>query len=124
MLLGMIFMFCFGILRIFGVNRKKEENWKIWAKIGLQCHCVGNPRHCVGNQLHGIDPRQGVGHPRCGEAEVPKWHLSSTPRRSKAKPRRSPMPRSSAMPRRSYCSQKDSESLVLYTDSIGTLIND
>ena len=25
-------MFCFGILRIFRGNRKKEENWKIGAK--------------------------------------------------------------------------------------------
>ena len=32
MLLGVIPMFCF---RIFGGNRKNEETWKIWAKIGL-----------------------------------------------------------------------------------------
>ena len=30
MLLGVIPMLCFEILRIFGGNRKKEENWKIW----------------------------------------------------------------------------------------------
>ena len=34
MLLGMIPMFCFGILRIFGENRKKEENWKSGQKSG------------------------------------------------------------------------------------------
>ena len=34
MLLGVIPMFCFGILGDFGGNRKKEENWKIWAKTG------------------------------------------------------------------------------------------
>ena len=28
MLLGVIPMFCFGILRIFGANRKNEENGK------------------------------------------------------------------------------------------------
>ena len=34
MLLGVIPMFCFVILRIFGGNRKKEKNWKIWEKMG------------------------------------------------------------------------------------------
>ena len=34
MLLGVIPMLCFGILRIFGGNHKKEENWKIWEKTG------------------------------------------------------------------------------------------
>ena len=33
MLLGVIPMFCFVILRIFGGNRKNEENWKIWEKM-------------------------------------------------------------------------------------------
>ena len=70
-------MFCFGILRIFGGNRKKEENWKIWAKIGLLRCSVGNP-------LCGVDLRQGMGYPRRGEAKVPKWHPSGMPRRSKA----------------------------------------
>ena len=32
MLLGVIPMFRFEILRIFGGNRKNEENWKFWAK--------------------------------------------------------------------------------------------
>ena len=34
MLLGVIPMFCFGILGDFGGNRKKKENWKIWEKTG------------------------------------------------------------------------------------------
>ena len=29
-------------------------------------------RHNVGNPRRGVDLRQGVGYPRCGEAEVPK----------------------------------------------------
>ena len=48
MLLGVISMFCLGILRIFGGNRKKKENWKIWAKkIGLLRRSVGNPRRGI-----------------------------------------------------------------------------
>ena len=86
-------MFCFGIFRIFGGNRKNEENWKIWAKFGLLRRSVGNPR-C------GVDLRQGVGHPRRSEAEVPKWHPSGTPRRSKATPWRRPMPQRSSS---SFC---------------------
>ena len=82
MLLGVISMFCFGILRIFGANSKKEENWKIWAKIRLLRRSVGNPRYGV--YLH-----QGMGHPCRDEAKVPKWHPSGTPRHSKATPRRS-----------------------------------
>ena len=58
-------MFCFAILRIFGGNRKKKENWKIWGKIRLLHHSVGNPRR-------GVDLRQGVGYPRRCEVEVPK----------------------------------------------------
>ena len=59
----------FGILRIFRRNRKKEENWKIWAKSGSYAATyVGNPR-C------GVDLCQGVGYPLLGE--VPKWHPSS-----------------------------------------------
>ena len=34
MLLGVIPIFSFEILRIYGGNRKKEENWKIWEKMG------------------------------------------------------------------------------------------
>ena len=70
-------MFCFRILRIFGGNRKKEENWKNPGIIGLLHRSVGNPRR-------GVDLCQGVGYPHRGEAEVPKWHPSSTPRCSKA----------------------------------------
>ena len=94
-------MFCFGI---FGGNRKKEENWKIWAKIGLLRRSVGNP-------CRGVDLRQGVGYPHHGEAEVPKWHPSSTLRRS-------------------YCSQRAIFGFLFlntsysYTDSLRTIIND
>ena len=87
MLLGVISMFCFEILRIFGENLKKEENWKILTKIGLPRRSVGNPCRSVGNPRRGIDLCQGVGHPRHGEAEVPKWNPSGTPRRNKAMPR-------------------------------------
>ena len=80
MLLGVISMFCFGILRIFGGNRKNEENWEIWSKIGLLRRNVGNPRRGVGNPLHGVDLRQGVGHPCHNKAEVPKWQPSGMPR--------------------------------------------
>ena len=67
-------MFCFGILRIFGGNRKKEENWKIWAKIWLLRRSVGNPRR-------GVDLPQGMRYPLRGEVEVTKCHLLGTPRR-------------------------------------------
>ena len=67
MLLRVVPMFGFGILRIFRGNRKNEENWEIWAKIGFLHYSVGNPRH-------GVDLRQGVGYPGGGKAEVPKWH--------------------------------------------------
>ena len=53
---------------------QKLENLGI---IGLLCRSIGNPRRDV-------DLRQGVGYPRRGEAEVPKWHPLGTPRRSKA----------------------------------------
>ena len=86
-------MFCVGILRIFGGNRKKEENWKNRGKIRLLCRNVGNP-------CHGVDLRQGVGNPHRSEADMPKWHPSGTP-----KQRLMPQ-RSSATPRRSYCSQR------------------
>ena len=66
-------MFCFRILRIFGGNHKKIGKLENLSKNGLLCCNVGNPRH-------GIDIRQGVGYPRHGKAEVPKWHPSGTPR--------------------------------------------
>ena len=75
-------MFCFGILRNFGGNRKKEEKLENLCIIRLLLRSVGNPRRSV-------DLRQGVGYPRCGEAEVPKWIPSSTPQRSTAAPQRS-----------------------------------
>ena len=62
-------MLYFRILRILGGNRKNEENWKIWAKIGLLRYSVGNPCHSIGL-------RQGVGYRhrgkglRCGVATV------------------------------------------------------
>ena len=61
-------------------------------------------------------PRHGI--PRRGEVEVPKWHPLGTPWCS------------IAAPRRSYCSQRAiflilfSNTLYLYSDSIGTLINE
>ena len=53
MLLRVIFMICFGILRIFGEKSKKNKNWKS-GHIGLLRHNVGNPRR--GLHLH-----QGMG---------------------------------------------------------------
>ena len=47
------------------------------GKNGLLHLSEGNPRR-------GVDLRQGVGYPRHGEAEVPKWHPSGTLRHSKA----------------------------------------
>ena len=54
MLLGVIPMFCFGILRTFGENRKSAKNWKNLGIIGLL-------RHSVGNLHRGVDQCQGVG---------------------------------------------------------------
>ena len=51
MLLGVIPMFCFRILRIFGANRKMEENWKSGQKSGIR------------NPCRGVNLRQGVGYP-------------------------------------------------------------
>ena len=82
-------MFFFGILRNFGGNRKKEEKLENLCIIRLLLHSVGNPRRSVGNPRRSVDLRQGVGYPRCGEAEVPKWIPSSTPQRSTAAPQRS-----------------------------------
>ena len=44
-------------------------------------------RRSVGNPRRDLDLRQGVGYPRCGEVEVPKWHPSGMPRRGIAAPR-------------------------------------
>ena len=89
-------------------NRKsvKLENLGI---IGLLRRSIGNPRY-------GIDLRQGVGCPHRGEAEVPKWHPSGTPRHSIA----------SSLS--SYYSQQEMfeflfpNTLYSYTDSLRTLI--
>ena len=61
-------MFCFGILRIFGKNRKSAN----LENLGI----IGLLRCSVGNSRRDIDLRQGMGYPRHGEAEVPKWHPS------------------------------------------------
>ena len=82
MLLGVIPMFCFGILRIFG---GKLENLGI---IGLLRRNVKNPR-C------GVDPRQGVGYPHSSETKVPKWHPSGAQRRC------------IVVSRHNYCSQRE-----------------
>ena len=92
MLLGVIPMFCFGILE---KNRKIAEVQKMenLGIIGLLRRSVGNPRRdidlCqgVGYPRRGVDLCQGVGYPRRGEAEVPKWHPLGTPWRSIAAPR-------------------------------------
>ena len=83
MLLGVIPCFVLGFWRKI-VKVQKLENLGI---IGLLRRSIGNPRR-------GIDLRQGMGYPRRGEAEVPKWHPSGTPWRS------------IATPRRRYCSQR------------------
>ena len=41
MLLGVIPMFCFGILKIYGGNRKKKENRKILALSGSYAAALG-----------------------------------------------------------------------------------
>ena len=53
MLLGLIPMFCFGILRIYGGNRKKKGKLENMGIIGLLRHSVGNPRR-------GVDLCQGM----------------------------------------------------------------
>ena len=102
-------MICFGILRICGGNRKKRKSGKS-VKIGLLRCNVGNPRR-------GVDLRQGMGHPHRGEAEVPKWHPSGTPRRSNATPQHNYYAQRAIFrflfPNTSYS----------YTDSLKTLIN-
>ena len=90
-------MFCSRILRSFG---EKSQNRKTRKSGHFRIL-----RRSVGNPCCGVDLRQGVGYPHRGEAEVPKWHPSGMPRRSKAKPhRRSTLQRSSATPWRKYSS--------------------
>ena len=59
MLLGVIPMFFFSILGIFGENRKKEENWKIWGKSGS----YGRREPTLRRRLK---PRRGIPSPRRG----------------------------------------------------------
>ena len=66
MLLGMILMFCFGILGQFWRKITKVQKLENLGIIELLRCSVGNPRRSVGN-------------PRRGEAEVLKWHPSGTP---------------------------------------------
>ena len=61
MLLGVIPMFCFGILSDFWRKWKKGGKLENLGFIGLLCHNVGNPRR-------GVDLCQGVGYPCRGEA--------------------------------------------------------
>ena len=58
MLLGVIPMFCFGV--ILEKNRKSEKIGKNMGIIGILRHSVGNPRHSVGNPRRSVDLRQGV----------------------------------------------------------------
>ena len=123
MLLGVISMFCFEFLRIFGekLQKSKRENM---GKHGLLCRSVGNP--CRGVALrHDVGcPRHGVGCPHRGEVGVPKWNPSGTPWHSFATSQRR------ATPQRSCCSQRANfwiffpKVLFSYTDSLRALIND
>ena len=90
-------MFCFGILRIFGGNHKKRKT----RKSGKNQAPMSQRREPTPRRRP--TPRRGI--PHRDEAEVPKWHPSGMPRRSKATPwRRSTPKHSSATPRRGYCS--------------------
>ena len=60
MLLGVIPMFCFGILRIYGGNRKKKESWKNLGIIGFLRRSVGNPHRSVDLLCNVGNPRRGV----------------------------------------------------------------
>ena len=66
-----------------------EKNCKS-AKIGKSGHYRDLTPQCR-EPRRGVDLRQGVGYPRRGEAEVPKWHPSGTPWLN------------IAMPHHSYC---------------------
>ena len=61
MLLGLIPMFCFGILRNYGGNRKNEENWKIWALSGSYVE------HKEPTLRRRPTPRRGIPLPRRGQ---------------------------------------------------------
>ena len=66
----MILMFYFGILRIFGEKSQKSKNWKS-GHIGF-----------LRQRREPTPPTPRLGMPSRGEAEVPKWHPSGTPRSS------------------------------------------
>ena len=70
MLLGVIPMFCFEILRIFGEKTQNSKNRKT-GHIGLLRRSVGNPRR-------GVGLCQGVGSLSAARTRCQKW-LSSTP---------------------------------------------
>ena len=76
-------MICFGILRIFGEKSQKRKTRKILA------FRAPTPQRREPTPQRRPTKRRGM--PRCGEAEVPKWHPSGTPLRSKAMLRRRPM---------------------------------
>ena len=111
-------MIFFEFLRILEKNRKKGKPENL-GKHGLLRRSVGNPR-C------GVALCRSVGCPRHSEAEVPKWHLSGTLRRSEVLRRSIVMLRCCVdtihyekifgflFPNTSYS----------YTDSLRTLIND
>ena len=84
-------MICFWILSDFEEKSQKCKTGKIWA--------LRAPTPQLREPMHDVDLSRSVGHPRRGEARVPKWHPSGMPRRSGATPWRRPPPR------HSYCSQ-------------------
>ena len=93
-------MICFEILSDFWRKLQKGETGKSGIFEFL--------RHSVGNQHRGVGLHLSVGCPHRGEAEVPKWNPSGTPRCSFVRPQRSAtFQRSSATPRRSYCSRRN-----------------
>ena len=73
MLLGVIPMFCFEILGIFGENRKSAKK-KIWA------HWAPTPQRREPTPWRRPTLQRGM--PSRGEAEVPIWNPSGTPRHS------------------------------------------
>ena len=110
MLLGVILMYCFGILGGFWRKIAKVQKLENLGIIVLLRRSVGNP-------CHGVDLLQSVGYPHRSEVKVPKCHPSGTPRHS------------IAVARRSYCSQRAifyfyffgflfPNTLYSYTDSI------
>ena len=91
MLLGVIPMFCFETLRIFGEKSLKSKA----GNLGYQ---APTPQRREPTPWRRPTPRRGM--PLHGEAKLPKWHPLGTPRCSSATQRRRPTPR------RSYYSQR------------------